>query len=106
MNNRRRVRITESDLHRIVRESVNKVLRENRQMIREFNDNDYDDLGVAYDKNGNEIHKDDIVICIDPETGRKTKYQVYEEPTEDMVKLWNKHGECEAYPQECVLVKR
>lgn len=28
MNNRRRVRITESNLHRIVRESVNKVLRE------------------------------------------------------------------------------
>lgn len=29
MNNKTRIRITESDLHRIVRESVNKVLREN-----------------------------------------------------------------------------
>ena len=63
------------------------------------------DFGTAYDMNGNEIHKGDFVLWIDPETSRRTKYQVYEEPTEDMVKLWSRHGECEAYPAECILVK-
>ena len=46
--NKKLIRLTESDLHRIVKESVNKVLRENhknfqRTMIREFDDDDYED---------------------------------------------------------------
>ena len=36
--NKKLIRLTEADLHRIVKESVKKILRENRQMIREFND--------------------------------------------------------------------
>lgn len=58
----------------------------------------------AYDKNGREIHKGDSVIWVDPETGNKTEYEVYEEPTEEMVKLANDYGECEAFPCECILI--
>lgn len=61
---------------------------------------------VAYDKNGNEIHTGDRVIWVDPEDGRRVEYQVYDEnPTSDMVKLANEHGECEAYPEDCIVIK-
>lgn len=59
---------------------------------------------TAYDENGKEIHKGDIVIWTDPETGMKVKYDVYEEPTSEMVKLANQYGECEAFPEECLVV--
>ena len=98
-NMKRKIRLTEQDLHRIVKESVKRVLRES-----EFDDFD-NDFGVAIDREGKQIHKGDVVIWIDPETGRRSKYEVYEEPTEDMVKLWSKYGECEALPSECVVVR-
>lgn len=59
---------------------------------------------TAYDGNGKEIHKGNIVIWTDPETGSKVKYNVYEEPSSEMVKLSNEHGECEALPGECLVV--
>ena len=92
--NKKLIRLTEGDLHRIVKESLKRVLKES----------EFDDFGIAYDKRGNEIHKGDMVIWFDPETGRKTKYEVYEEPTEDMVKLWSRYGECEALTRECLVV--
>lgn len=58
----------------------------------------------AYDTNGNVIGKGDIVLWTDSETFATTAYEVYEEPTEDMVKLWNDFGECEALPSECIVV--
>lgn len=94
---RKRVRLRESDLHRIVKESVKRVLRES-----EFDDFDYDEK--AYDIKGCEIHKGDIVIWTDPETRRKVKYEVYEEPSSEMVKMANKYGECEALPEECLVI--
>lgn len=62
----------------------------------------YEKLPVL-DKRGKPIHKDDIVDWHDPETKRISRYMVYEEPTEDMVKLWSRYGECEALPEECVV---
>ncbi len=55
------------------------------------------------DANGCEIHKGDHVVWQDPETGNVSRYEVYEEPTEDMVKLWSNNGECEALPKECTI---
>lgn len=52
---------------------------------------------------GKIIHKGDRVIWIDPETGQNSEaFEVYEEPTSEMVKLWNEYSECEALPEECV----
>lgn len=93
---RNRVRLTESQLHRVIKDSVKRVLREAEE---------WDDFGVAYDKNGVEIHEGDMVMWVDPETGRKARYEVYDTPTEDMVKLYNKYGECEALPSECVVIR-
>lgn len=95
---KRKIRLTESDLHRIVKESVNRVLRES-----EYDDLEFDE--TAYDRKGNEIHKGDVVIWTDPENGRKVKYRVYEEPNSEMVKMANKYGECEAFPHECLVIK-
>lgn len=66
----------------------------------------YDELvalgGIpVLDKNGNEIHNGCLVHWTDPETKEVTDYAVYEEPTEEMVKLSNSYGECEALPSEC-----
>jgi hypothetical protein len=55
------------------------------------------------DANGCEIHKGDHVLWCDPETGNTSEYEVYEEPTEDMVKLSSSYGECEALPKECTI---
>ena len=95
---KKRIRLTESDLHKIVKESVNRILRES-----EYDDFEYDD--TAYDRNGRKIHKGDVVIWTDPETRRKVKYEVCEEPTSEMVRMANKYGECEAFPHECVVVR-
>ncbi len=123
---KRITRLTESDLHRIVRESVKRVLREgftkpsnwkdtefkgtytdeNGALYMPDDDFDYeDDFDIAYDIKGHEIHKGDVVIWTDPETKRKIKYRVYEEPSSEMVKMANKYGECEALPSECVVVR-
>ena len=48
----RRVRLTEGDLHRIVKESVNRVVRSNvrhRRNVREWVDEDGDCLGYLED---------------------------------------------------------
>ena len=64
-----------------------------------------EEFDVVIDRKGKQIHKGDTVIWIDPETGHKSKYQVYDRPLEEMVKLWSKYGECEALPSECIVVK-
>lgn len=61
-------------------------------------------VGKAYDMRGKEIKSGQLVVWHDPETGRMTPYEVYGEPTEDMVSLWSKYGECEALPQECEVI--
>ena len=41
MNLKRKVKLTESDLHRIVKESVNRIIKENkRRFVREWDDNE------------------------------------------------------------------
>ena len=95
MKRTNRIRLTESQLHKVIKESVDKVLKENPA-----------DFGTAYDRRGKEIHEGDIVVWYDPETNNKEKYEVYGQPTEDMVKLWSEYGECEALPEECLVIKR
>lgn len=67
--------------------------------------NSDDDNEVVYDMNGKEIHNGDNVIWIDPSTEECHKYRVYEEPTSSMVKLASEYGECEAYPEDCIVIK-
>ena len=67
-------------------------------------DEDEDEEAVV-DANGYVIKKGDKVIWTDPETGNKVKYEVYEEPTAEMVKLANEYGECEALPWECRVIE-
>lgn len=64
---------------------------------------DFED--IPYDANGTEIVSGDLVVWTDPDGGRKIKYEVFGNPTSEMVQLWNKYGECEALPHECVVIK-
>ena len=61
---------------------------------------------MAKDINGVEIHVGDTVIWQDPDPQGVgiASYEVYE-VREDMVRLANKHSECEALPQECAVVR-
>ena len=79
----------------------------NKDLMNEYDNayNDEDDEDAVIDANGYTIKKGDKVTWTDPETGNKAEYEVYEEPTEEMVKLWNEHGECEAYPWECRIMQ-
>ena len=70
-----------------------------------YNDEDEDDEDPVVDANGYIIKKGNIVVWTDPETGNKTEYEVYEEPTAEMVKLANEYGECEAFPWECRVIE-
>jgi len=65
---------------------------------------DDDEDETPYDVNGVKLCVNDIVEWTDPETGRKVKYEVYEEPSSEMVKLCSKYGECEAFPCECRII--
>jgi hypothetical protein len=54
--------------------------------------------------NNIEIKKESKVIWCDPQTNTKEIFEVYENPTEELVKLWNKYSECEALPKECIVI--
>lgn len=56
------------------------------------------------DCNSIEIKKGSKVIWYDPETNSREIFEVYEKPTEDLVKLWNQYSECEALPKECIVI--
>lgn len=86
-----KIRLTESQLHNIIRRCINEEIE--------------DDM-TAYDCNGVEIHTGDTVIWTDPDGGRRVKYEVFGEPNAEMVQLWSKYGECEAFPEECKVVRR
>lgn len=62
-------------------------------------------LWKVSDKEGNVLSKGSKVIWTDPETGESAEYEVYDEPSEGIVKLSNAHGDCEALPEECVIIK-
>ena len=86
--NKKLIRLTESDLHRIVRESVNRVLRE------DF----LSDLVVrAFDRKGNELTLGDIVIW------KNEKCKVADWTDDDMIVLDTKNGKCEVSSKECIL---
>ena len=62
--NKNRIKLTESDLHRIVKESINRILRESED---EFNYSDSEDLGKGRHRqtiiyNGKEIG---YLVCIE-----------------------------------------
>lgn len=67
-----------------------------------FDDFDYN--GKVYNPQWREIQKGDTVIRVDPETRIRTMYEVYEEPSSEMVKLRNKYEKCEALLEECFVV--
>jgi len=67
-------------------------------------DDDEDEDETPCDVNGVELCVNDIVEWTDPETKRKVKYEIYEEPSAEMVKLCSKYGECEAFPCECRII--
>ena len=46
--NKRRIKLTESDLHRIVKKSVNKILRESEIMSDKDIANQYSDMKITY----------------------------------------------------------
>ena len=81
------------------------LMREYYNAYNAHNDEDDEEPEPVVDANGYIIKKGNKVIWTDPETGKKAKYEVYEEPTEEMVKLWSKYGECEAYPWECRVIE-
>ena len=60
------IRLTESDLHRIIKESVNRILKEGVPDPSDFLDQDpfydnyFDDDGNEYDFEGNPIEDDDL----------------------------------------------
>lgn len=58
---------------------------------------------IVKDRNGKAIHVGDNVIWHDFEMNTTSTYEVYE-VREDMVKLANQYGECEALPEECEVV--
>lgn len=75
------------------------------QIKKIFNEAFWSEYGTPYDQNGKIIQRADKVVWIDPETGNMDEYEVYDYPTESMVKLWSEHGECEAFPEECIVLK-
>ena len=79
----------------------------NKDLMDEYDKayDDEDEEDAVIDANGYIIKKGDKVIWTDPDTGNKAEYEVYEEPTEEMVKLWSEHGECEAHPWECRIMQ-
>ena len=79
-----------------------KVLATITETIEGFEVDEY----VPLDKYGRLIRKGDKVVWIDPETNKHTTYEVYEEPTAEMVKLANAYGECEALPSECIAIPK
>lgn len=63
------IRLTESDLHKIVKESVHRILKEGvpdpldfvgKKGYDPFYDNYFDEDGVEYDYEGNPIEDDDF----------------------------------------------
>jgi len=67
-------------------------------------DDDEDEDETPCDVNGVELCVNDIVEWTDPETKNKVKYEIYEQPYPEMVKLSSKYGECEAFPWECRII--
>lgn len=67
-------------------------------------DDDDDEDETPCDVNGVELCVNDIVEWTDPETKRKVKYEIYEQPYPEMVKLSSKYGECESFPWECRII--
>ena len=71
--NKKLIRLTESDLHRIVKESVNRVLREMEEPYDEY----YEDRGdFGYGKRGDKWYKknkktgEEVDMPMDPWSGR------------------------------------
>lgn len=111
--NKKLIRLTESDLHRIVKESVNRVLKENnrrtKRMIREFDD--YDEYDVFedeeyVDKKGHPIRIGSQVIWYDPEKSARDLKRVWtvDDMRGDIVYISDEFSEAEVYPQELVVV--
>lgn len=64
-NMKRRVRLTESDLHRVIKESVNKILKEQYEDKIEDALFYLDDMKDSYDLAGCEISEEDAEQMID-----------------------------------------
>lgn len=111
--NKKLIRLTEGDLHRIVKESVNRVLKESnrrtKRMIREFDDYDnYDEFEDEefIDKKGHPIRIGSQVIWYDPEKSARDLKRVWtvDDMEGDIVYISDEFSEAEVYPQELVVV--
>ena len=108
--NKKLIRLTEQDLHRIVKESVNRILKENnrrtKRMIREFDDNNEFEEEEFIDRKGNPIQKGSKVIWYDPEKSARDLRRVWTvyDMGGDIVYISDEFGEAEVYPQELVVV--
>jgi len=113
--NKKLIRLTESDLHKIVKESVNRIIKENnqraRKMIREFDDYDnYDEFEEEeeefIDRKGNPIQKGSKDIWYDPERSARDLKRVWTvyDMGGDIVYIADDYGEAEVFPQELKVV--
>lgn len=95
---KQRIRLTESDLHRIIKQTVKRVLRETRD-FEEFDDE-------FVDKNGNPIQKGSKVIWYDPEKSARDLKRVWTvyDMGGDIVYIADDYSEAEVYPNELKVI--
>lgn len=107
---KKKIRLKESDLHRIIKESVNKVLKEGnrrtKRMIREFDEHDVFEDEEYVDKKGHPIRIGSQVIWYDPEKSARDLKRVWtvDDMRGDIVYISDEFSEAEVYPQELVVV--
>lgn len=114
---KRRVKLTEGDLHRIVKESVNRIIKENnrrtKRMIREFDDYDEfkDEDERFFDRKGQEIKVGSKVIWYDPEKAARDLKNIWTvwKMAGDIVYIYIEQngeyaGEAEVFPEELKVV--
>jgi vacuolar-type H+-ATPase subunit H len=108
--NKKLIRLTEQDLHKIVKESVNRIIKENnqraRKIIREFDDYDEFEEEEFIDRKGNPIQKGSKVIWYDPERSARDLKRVWTvyDMGGDIVYIADDYGEAEVFPQELKVV--
>lgn len=104
------VRITESELHKIIKESIKKILREgftneDRNSALYMPYDDFEDEEYV-DKKGHPIKVGSQVIWYDPEKSARDVKRVWtvDDMRGDIVYISDKFSEAEVYPQELVVV--
>jgi len=109
----KKAKTNESYLNRIVRESVNRIIKENsrrnKRMIREFDEfDDFDEFEEEefIDRKGQPIHKGSKVIWYDPERSARDLKRVWTvyDMEGDIVYIADDYSEAEVLPEELKVV--